>query len=299
ESHQSLAKHKKLLRLAGLLRTDRITLIGHLHLLWWWGLDNADIDGNLGDVTSYEISEAAEWKGDPDEFVSALEQAGFLERYNDHFVLHDWYDYAGKLNEARAKERERSRRRRAEQKEQTAEQPPVDRRSAAGQPTVDRRSTTGQPPVDQQTTVGTQPNLTIPKDDDDNARAREEERWSEFRQVFVEAYGGLPNSAHYEEIDGFLADGRSLDAVIEAGRRAALNKAKGWSYVRRILQNWLKDGLLTVEQIREHEEKRQTRTRASPPSPSQDGLPSWIDQELEKYRRIVEEQRRAKEAETA
>src|SRR5690606_21921087 len=215
ESHQSLAKHKKLLRLAGLLRTDRITLIGHLHLLWWWGLDNADIDGNLGDVTSYEISEAAEWKGDPDEFVSALEQAGFLERHDDHFVLHDWYDYAGKLNEARAKERERSRRRRAEQKQKTAERP-----------TVDRRSTTGQPSVDQQTTAGTQPNLTIPAlDDDDNARAREEEQWSEFRQVFAEAYGGLPNSAHYEEVDGFLADGMSLDAVVEAVRRAALHKA--------------------------------------------------------------------------
>lgn len=140
---------------------------------------------------------------------------------------------------------------------------------------------------------------SILHDDDNNARAREGEQWSEFRQVFAEAYGGLPNSAHYEEIDGFLADGMSLDAVIEAVRRAALNKAKGWSYVRRILQNWLKDGLLTVEQIHEHEERRQTRTRASPPSPPQDGLPSWIDQELEKYRRIVEEQRRAKEAETA
>src|SRR5690606_17379600 len=190
---------------------------------------------------------------------------------------------------ARAKERERSRRRRAEQKQKTAERP-----------TVDRRSTTGQPSVDQPTTAGTQPNLTIPNlDDDDNARAREEEQWSEFRQVFAEAYGGLPNSAHYEEVDGFLADGMSLDAVVEAVRRAALNKAKGWSYVRRILQNWLKDGLLTAEQIHEHEAKRQTRTRASPPSPPQDGLPSWIDQELEKYRRIVEEQRRAKEAETA
>lgn len=152
----------------------------------------------------------------------------------------------------------------------------------------------GKPPTPSPT-----PSPTPLEDDDDNARAREEEQWSEFRQVFVEAYGGLPNSAHYEEIDGFLAEGMSLDAVIEAVRRAALNKAKGWSYVRRILQNWLKDGLLTLEQIHEHEEKRQTRTRASPPSPPQDGFPSWIDQELEKYRRIVEEQRRAQEAETA
>jgi len=250
-------------------------------------LDNADIDGRLGDVTAFEIAEAAEWDGDPDEFVSALVEAGFLKLVNGEYVLHDWYDYAGKLNERREKERERSRQRRSNDQRTTTQRPTVDHATAAQQPKVDRA-----------TTVGTQPNLTVPKDDD-NARAREEEQWSEFRQVFVEAYGGLPNSAHYEEVDGFLAEGMSLDAVIEAVRRAALNKAKGWSYVRRILQNWLKDGLLTVEQIHEHEEKRQTRTRASPPSPSQDGLPSWIDQELEKYRRIVEEQRRAKEAETA
>src|SRR5690606_25338704 len=206
ESHQSLAKHKKLLRLAGLLRTDRITLIGHLHLLWWWGLDNADIDGNLGDVTSYEISEAAEWKGDPDEFVSALEQAGFLERHDDHFVLHDWYDYAGKLNEARAKERERSRRRRAEQKQQTAEQP-----------TVDRRSTTGQPPVDQQTTVGTQPNLTIPKeDDDDNVRARGDD--PEWRALTLAVFGETFDRYHAEALAQDCED-LGEEVVKEAMRR--------------------------------------------------------------------------------
>ena len=280
ESHQSLAKHKKLLRLAGLLRTDRITLIGHLHLLWWWGLDNADIDGNLGDVTSYEISEAAEWKGDPDEFASALEQAGFLERHDDHFVLHDWYDYAGKLNEARAKERERSRRRRAEQKQQTAEQP-----------TVDRRSTTGQPPVAQQTTVGTQPNLTIPKDDDDNARAREGELWREFEQVFAQAFGGSPTALHFEEVDGFIADGMTLESVVEAVRIAALNKARGWSYVRRTLQNWLKDGQTSLDAIR-NKQKRIAPSRASPqPEPL-----SWIDRELAKVEAEIRELEQRKAA---
>src|SRR5690606_8205395 len=215
ESHQSLAKHKKLLRLAALLKTNRVQLVGHLHYLWWWGLDNADIDGRLGDVSAFEIAEASEWDGDPDEFVDALVSAGFLKLVDGQYVLHDWYDYAGKLNERREKERERSRQRRNNQRS-TAQRPPVDHATAAQQPKVD-----------QQTTVGTQPNLTIPKeDDDDNARTREGEQWSEFRQVFAEAFGGLPNSAHYEEIDSFLADGMSLDAVVEAVRRAALNKAK-------------------------------------------------------------------------
>jgi len=361
ESHQSLAKHKKLLRLAALLKTNRVQLVGHLHYLWWWGLDNVPSDGYLGDITDYEIAVAAEWEGDPEEFVSALVQAGFIDVFGEERYLHDWHDYAGKLLERREGDARRKRSMReayengtiyavrqrdgdtcrycgktvnwndrrgadggtydhvipdgpatvenlvvccracnSKKGHRTPEQAGMVLRPVLDENQVGTRSGTNSGSRSRSNSdLPTQPNLTIPKDDDDNARAREGEQWSEFRRVFVEAYGGLPNSAHYEEIDGFLADGMSLDAVIEAVRRAALNKAKGWSYVRRILQNWLKDGLLTVEQIHEHEEKRQSRTRASPSSPPQHGLPSWIDQELEKYRRIVEEQRRAQEAETA
>src|SRR5690606_8647876 len=138
----SLAKHRKLLRLSGLLKVNRVYLVGHLHYLWWWGLDNADIDGRLGDVTAFEIAEAAEWDGDPDEFVSALVEAGFLKLLNGEYVLHDCYDYAGKLNERREKERERSLQRRSN-----------NQRTTAQRPMDDRATTDGRQPVDQQTTV--------------------------------------------------------------------------------------------------------------------------------------------------
>src|SRR5690606_32242764 len=91
ESHQSLLKHRKLFGALRILTrdqrstagrpavgtpVDRFKLIGHLHALWWWGLDNADIDGNLGDVDAYQIAAAAEWDGDPKLFLEALLDCG-------------------------------------------------------------------------------------------------------------------------------------------------------------------------------------------------------------------------------
>lgn len=111
--------------------------------------------------------------------------------------------------------------------------------------------------------------------EDDDARAREGELWSSFQQHFAQAFGGLPNKTHFDEVDGFVTDGMELAAVVEAVRLAALNKARGWGYVRRIVQNWLKDRLYTLEDIRAHQE----RTGESRASPSGDTL-SWIDAEL-------------------
>lgn len=108
ESHQSLLTHRKTLRAAALLRIDRLKLIGHLHALWWWGLDNASDNGNLGKVLDEELSEAACWPvRQAERFVSALVEAGFLDRDGTRLALHDWWEYAGKLNAKRAKDRAR------------------------------------------------------------------------------------------------------------------------------------------------------------------------------------------------
>lgn len=112
ESHQALSKHRKTIRAAGLLKTDRHKLIGHLHELWWWGIDNVDPDGYLQDLTDYELAMAAEWTGDAEEFVAALVDAGFIDVTDEGRYFHDWYDYAGKWIERREKERERAKARR-------------------------------------------------------------------------------------------------------------------------------------------------------------------------------------------
>lgn len=141
ESHQSLSRHKKTLRAAGLLKCDRHKLIGHLHELWWWGLDNADADGALDSITAEEIAGAAGWPVKrANEFVEALVLAGFIEdKTGQPMRLHNWYRYAGKLNDRREAERKRSR----------------DRRSSAGQHAVENGATVGTVP--NQPTVPTQP----------------------------------------------------------------------------------------------------------------------------------------------
>jgi len=148
ESHQSLSRHRKTLKTAGRLSVDRHKLIGHLHELWWWALDNVGVDGKLTDMTPYEIALAAQWDGDHDDFVEALIDGGFIDNEDGCLILHDWYDYAGKLMEQRAKERERSRKRRAEQRRRPQEK--------------DRGSTAGRPEDDREKTVGTVPNRTVP-----------------------------------------------------------------------------------------------------------------------------------------
>src|SRR5579864_901947 len=118
ESHQSLSRHRKTLRAVAVLKVNRHKLIGHLHELWWWGLDNASSQGELGDVTPEQIADGAGWPlRDGVRFVAALVECGFLEHHEGGYRLHDWYDYAGKLNDQkelrRASNRESQQRRRA------------------------------------------------------------------------------------------------------------------------------------------------------------------------------------------
>lgn len=102
ESHQTLREHPKTKRAARLLRISRVQVIGHLHCLWWWALDYAQ-DGNITAYSPDDIADAADWVGDPDEFLNALikagggERPGFIERNGDGLALHDWWEYAGKL----------------------------------------------------------------------------------------------------------------------------------------------------------------------------------------------------------
>jgi hypothetical protein len=94
ESHQSLATHRKTKVLKRLLKIRTPQAIGHLHLLWWWCLDNAP-NGNLNGIDNADLADAADWLGDAEKFVSSLTQAGFIDA--DTRVLHDWEVYAGKL----------------------------------------------------------------------------------------------------------------------------------------------------------------------------------------------------------
>ena len=148
ELHQSLPTHKKTLIASDILDIPPVHFMGHVAAFWLWCLDNVP-DGNLQGISARMIARAAQWDNDPDKFVDALMEAGFLVQA-ETLTIHDWHDYAGKLVERRASEKERSKQRRAALKE------------SEDNSQTNQRATGGRPADDQQTTDGTVPNRTVP-----------------------------------------------------------------------------------------------------------------------------------------
>lgn len=114
EAHQELRDHPKTKRAARMLGIGQPQMIGHLLCLWWWCLDYAD-DGDLTGFDNADISDAAGWEGEPDDFVHALihcgprGHAGFLDNGGDGLHVNDWAEYGGKYVTKREQARARQR----------------------------------------------------------------------------------------------------------------------------------------------------------------------------------------------
>ena len=105
--YQSRAKHPKTLRLAALIKQDRRYTCGLLDDLWTWGLGAADRLGRLNRLAPDDIAMALDYPPKKGKWlVDALVQSGYLDVDADGtYVLHDWDEYAGKLNDARPRMR--------------------------------------------------------------------------------------------------------------------------------------------------------------------------------------------------
>ncbi len=69
--------------------------IGILVILWLWGRENADEDGNILNADKEDISrllygQCVGCKLDFDKVVQALIDAGWIDTVNDKLLLHDW-----------------------------------------------------------------------------------------------------------------------------------------------------------------------------------------------------------------
>ena len=109
ELHQGLREHRKLFACADELKVSRIQMIGILVSLWLWALDNTP-DGSLKDISSRTIARVCDFsEKKADALVSALHQTGWIDKSDNVYYIHDWFDYAGKLMERREKDRERKK----------------------------------------------------------------------------------------------------------------------------------------------------------------------------------------------
>jgi len=86
ESHSTLRTHKKLKPLCELLGVSRAAAIGHLHMLWWWALDNRE-NGDLSGLFHKDIADACDWNGKPDKLIKALKKTGWLTK---NMQINDW-----------------------------------------------------------------------------------------------------------------------------------------------------------------------------------------------------------------
>lgn len=101
-----MARHPKTLKLARLLNQDRRWAVGLLHDLFSWGLYAAGKDGELKGLTAADVAQALDYPPKKAQvIVGALVEAGYLDETADGYTIHDWYDYAGKLNERREDEK--------------------------------------------------------------------------------------------------------------------------------------------------------------------------------------------------
>ena len=173
ESHQSVWEHAKTRKAARRLGIPTVQVVGHLQSLWHWAIDHAE-DGNLSKYDADDLAIAARWEGDPTDLVDALVEcgpggtAGFLERGGLYgppederagdLVIHDWWEYAGKLIARRRRDRERKAAARSDS-------PPEDVREASdGQAQDSPEDTASRETVNQPTNQPTSSPDGDPKD---------------------------------------------------------------------------------------------------------------------------------------
>jgi hypothetical protein len=107
ESHEELLTHPKSKRLKRKLNVSIHEVVGILHFFWHWAVKYAE-DGDITKFSAEDIADAIQFDGDADKLINALIESGFVDEFEDgQRVIHDWFDYAGKLVLWRRKEAER------------------------------------------------------------------------------------------------------------------------------------------------------------------------------------------------
>ncbi|MEW6044994.1 MAG: DnaD domain protein [Bacillota bacterium] len=243
ELHQSLPSHRKTLIAAELLNIPPVHFVGHITTFWLWCLDNVP-DGILAGISPRMIARAAQWEGDPDQFFSALVQAGFVDIDQAEVPeIHDWHDYAGRLVERRRADAERKR---AERKRKERGQKQDVRRMSDGCPT-------DVPQDSSRMSCVTKPNLT--KHDHDHVKDHD----AKVVHACEAFLGRLISQRDIEMINNW---DYPLEIIQEAMRRAAAKGGKSLRYVDTILVSWAAKGWTTLAQIRRNDPPGKSRARA-------------------------------------
>jgi DnaD/phage-associated family protein len=175
-------------------------------------------DGSLGRYTADDIADACDWLDDAQTFYNALIQSGFIDESEQGYIIHDWFDYAGKLIALRQKDAERKRNSRGKKNESESSPEDIHRTSNGGSTESIR---------------DLNPNLNLNKDLKENT--------STSVYVIYQNSIGMMNGTVKQMIDDDISLYTELwveDAIKEAVRQ---NK-NSYSYIQGILKKWKRDG---------------------------------------------------------
>ena len=240
ESHQEVGRHPKTKKLARLLSVSLPAAVGHLHYFWWWALDFAQ-DGTLEKYDGYDLADAMQWDGDPDQLLEAMIEAGYIDDTEDGLMIHDWGEYAGKLLERRAKDRARKR-----AAAEAAGVPQNLRRSSDGndeesEETPSASFVTNQPTVPNQPNTTNSTNRTEPTTPTSAPAALQETRFAEFWKAYPKKVGKASCLKAWKKIKPTAELHEHIMAALENQKRSEQWQREGGRFIPNPL-TWLNQG---------------------------------------------------------
>lgn len=85
--------HPKVIDLSCRLGISLPQTVGHLEFFWSFVAQKTP-QGDIGKWSDAVISRAVHWDGDPEKFVTALEDSGFIDRCAERrYIVHDWKEH--------------------------------------------------------------------------------------------------------------------------------------------------------------------------------------------------------------
>ena len=254
ELHQTRQRHPKTLRLASALGISRREACGLLDDLWTWALDAAQIDGLLLGMSATDIAVALDYPHKQGaKLLDALTLSGYMDVTDGgEYALHDWYDYAGKLNERRQRDAEYQRKKRTI----------VVRKSPDVGTTSARHRAVPYPTVPNRTVQYNKEPSSYACDTDDTTPA-------DTLSAYFSSNLKHMSAGNYDELRQFLADGVSDDLARFAVDTATAAGRQSWGFVRYLLDQWIAADCKTVGDAKAYEQRRmKDKARGSPSDPN-------------------------------
>ncbi len=120
EVHEELPQHRKTYALADALGITNAHAVGLLVSFWTWAIRNA-MDGDVTRFPERAISAAAGWQTKKGVLlIESMISCGWIDEEENRRMIHDWYEYAGRMIEQTETRRMQSRERQKKRREKIA-----------------------------------------------------------------------------------------------------------------------------------------------------------------------------------